>query len=201
MGFKIRFITLFISVLWFLTTSTHATLTGATCQDTKLVTGNGTQNPDGTCVITQLGEIPTKNNMISTLILSPQNGQTITANQPFNVTTKTTGLNTGFFADAAKQYYTLSQSLGENGLINGHIHITIQLISGNNPPDPQLTAFFKGINDKADGSGNLAVQVPNGIPPGQYRICTMVSSESHQCVLMPVAVRGSQDDCIRIESK
>ncbi|CAG8600790.1 7193_t:CDS:1, partial [Cetraspora pellucida] len=198
MDFKIRFITLFISVLWFLTTSTHAALNGATCQGTKLQPANGTQNPNGDCVSTQMGEVPTKKNMISTLILEPQNGQNIPANQAFTVTTKTIGLNTGFFSDPATQYYTLAQSLGGNGMINGHSHITIQPLNGNNVPDPQLFAFFKGLNDKADGSGNLAVQVTNGLPPGQYRICTMVASASHQPPLMPVAQRGSQDDCIRI---
>ncbi|KAH6572497.1 hypothetical protein BASA62_003324 [Batrachochytrium salamandrivorans] len=63
--------------------------------------------------------------------------------------------------------------------------------------------FFKGINDRhTDGkqgrllsatilAGQLTIN-------GNYRICSITGSDSHQPVIMPVAQRGSQDDCIRV---
>ncbi|CAG8661020.1 16934_t:CDS:1, partial [Racocetra fulgida] len=136
--------------------------------------------------------------MVSTVITNPQNGANIGENQAFTVTARVSNLNTGFFSDPAKQYYVKSQSLGNNGQINGHSHITIQQLNGNNPPDPNVFAFFKGLNDPANGNGDLSVNVEKGLPAGNYRICTMASSESHQPVIMPVAQRGAQDDCIRV---
>ncbi|CAG8787946.1 3858_t:CDS:1, partial [Gigaspora rosea] len=169
------------------------------CKGSNLKPADGTQNPNGDCVSTAIGELPTKNNMVSTIIKSPDNGQTLQENTPFTVVTQTNNLNAGFFSDPATQYYVKAQSLGNNGKINGHSHITIQQIDGQTPPDPTKFAFFKGLNNGTDNNGDLTVDVANGLPAGNYRICTMVSSESHQCVTMPVAQRGAQDDCIRIK--
>jgi len=47
------------------------------------------------------------------------------------------------------------------------------------------------------GQGGLTAAVAGGLPAGSYRLCTMTSSSNHQPVLMPVAQRGAQDDCIR----
>jgi hypothetical protein len=59
--------------------------------------------------------------------------------------------------------------------------------------------FFKGLNDPAV-DGTLSVVIPAGtLPVGLLRICSISGSESHQPVVMPVAQRGSQDDCIRVE--
>ncbi|CAG8453192.1 11203_t:CDS:2 [Scutellospora calospora] len=147
-----------------------------------------------------MGEVPTVKNMVSSLIVSPTNGQTINENQAFDVKAATNNLITGFFSDPKTQYYTNPQTLGANGQIQGHSHITIQQLNGNTPPDPQLFAFFQGLNN-ASVNGILAVTVAKGLPAGNYRICTMTSSLSHQPLIMPVAQRGSQDDCIRINVK
>ncbi len=55
--------------------------------------------------------------------------------------------------------------------------------------------FFKGINDAGNGKGLLQATVAGGLPAGNYRVCTLTSSSNHQPVIMPVAQRGSQDDC------
>lgn len=36
-----------------------------------------------------------------------------------------------------------------------------------------------------------------GLPAGNFRVCTLTSSSNHQAVIMPVAQRGSQDDCTK----
>nr|CAG8611831.1 14792_t:CDS:2 [Entrophospora candida] len=89
------------------------------------------------------------------------------------------------------KYYAEPQQL-KNGVIKGHSHITIQKLDGNNLPDAKDFTFFKGLY-QPDKNGILSVRV-KGLSPGDYRICTLVSSFFHQPVIMPVAKHGSQDD-------
>jgi len=173
------------------------------CNKSKIpLKGNGTQDktpgPGGrTCVTTQLGEIPDVTNMPSTLIVSPQNGAVIPANKPFNIAVKITGIETGNFDNPDNQYYSFAQQLNREGQIKGHSHVTIQSLNGNSPPNPQVFDFFKGLNNPAQ-NGILSVAVTAGLSTkGQKRLCTMSSSFAHTPVIMPVAQRGSQDDCIR----
>ncbi|CAH1764609.1 22540_t:CDS:2 [Entrophospora sp. SA101] len=161
----------------------------------KIKATNGKQVRQGSCSQTIQGEIPSVDNMPSTLIIEPMNGQTIKAHQSFRIRTKTSNLITGFFTDPNKQYYVKPQQL-KNGMIKGHSHITIQKLDGNNLPDARDVAFFKGL-DQPDDNGILSVKA-KGLSPGDYRICTIVSSFSHQPVIMPIAKRGSQDDYSKV---
>ena len=169
------------------------------CLKSKFTPGDGTQLKQPSCVSLNIGEIPAVGNMVTALLVQPPNNSKIPANKPFNVTAAVQGLTTGFFSDAAQDYYQIPQTLDGKGLIQGHSHITIQQLTSNTaPPNPQVFAFFKGLNEPAV-NGLLTVAVDKGLPnKGLYRICTMNSSNSHQPVVMPVAQRGSQDDCIRV---
>ncbi|CAG8510097.1 38358_t:CDS:1 [Gigaspora margarita] len=165
---------------------------------------NGLQNRNGSCSDTVQGEIPDVDHMVSSLIVEPENGDTLEANKNFTVKISTINLVTGFFDDPATQYYTFPQVVDDKtGNIFGHSHVTIQLLkSFNVAPDPKIFAFFKGLNDpEVDGlfSQVIGSATNNGLPPGLYRICTMVASFAHQPTIMPVAQRGAQDDCIRIK--
>ncbi|GBB96008.1 hypothetical protein RclHR1_02660029 [Rhizophagus clarus] len=172
------------------------------CKKSKKQLFNGTQNPNGECVTTVLGEIPSKEKMTSTVILFPNENTVLKANTAFTVKTKTNFLTTGFFDDPAKQYYLFPQTLDNNGVIQGHSHVTIQQIQNPNEPlDAQVFAFFKGLNDPAANGNELDVQVDKGLPAGNYRVCTMVASFAHQPTLMPIAQRGAQDDCRRFTVK
>jgi len=167
------------------------------CQDSGLTAHNGSQIAK-TCVSLEIGELPSKDNMVSCLIVRPFNEQRIKRNTNFTVNIKIANLATGFFSDPAVDYYQIQQTLDGNGVIQGHSHVTIQKLNGGNIPDPKVFSFFKGLNDAAV-NGVLSVVVTNGLPEtGKYRICTMNSGNSHQPVVMPVAQRGAQDDCIRI---
>jgi len=167
------------------------------CKISKKTLFNGTQNPNGECVTTVMGEIPDVNHMTTTTILFPQDGQNIKANTAFTVKVLVGGLTTGFFDDPAAQYYSFPQTLDNGGNIQGHSHVTIQQIANANALlDPRVFAFFKGLNDKAV-NGVLSTPVDKGLPAGKYRICTMSASFAHQPVLMPIAQRGAQDDCTR----
>jgi len=172
----------------------------AFCKKSRFFAANGSQIRDKkTCVSLEIGEIPDVNHMVSALIIEPRNNQRIKRNKNFTVTMKVDNLLAGFFSDAANDYYQIPQTLNKNGKIQGHSHITIQQLDGNTVPDPTVFAFFKGLNDPLTNGNELSVVVANGLAkPGLYRICTMNAANSHQPVVMPVAQRGAQDDCIRI---
>ncbi|KAI9218581.1 hypothetical protein BC828DRAFT_399500 [Blastocladiella britannica] len=139
--------------------------------------------------------------MVSSIILSPASGATIKASSDVTVAVRTQGMNLGFFEDPNTRYYTSPQTLDKQGNIEGHQHVTVQALgNAQAPPNPQTQAlaFFKGL-DQATNNGILSVTIPAGtLKPGLTRICTMTGTRGHQAVLMPVARRGAQDDCIRV---
>jgi hypothetical protein len=148
-----------------------------------------------------MGDIPAKTAMISTVITNPQQGGAeIPSDTTFNITLQVSNLVAGSFTNADATYYAAPQFLS-GGKVVGHTHVTVQDLGANlnptQPLDPTQFSFFKGINDAGDGKGGLSAEVTGGLPAGNYRVCTLTSASNHQPVLMPVAQRGSQDDCTK----
>jgi transcription initiation factor TFIID subunit 15 len=147
-----------------------------------------------------MGDIPASSNMISAVFISPKNGDEILPLKEIDFSVKIANLQAGTFTNPDVTYYAAPQSLN-GGKVVGHTHVTVQDLGGNenpgNPPDAETFAFFKGINDAGDGQGTLTAKLAKGLPEGIYRVCSMTSSSNHQPVLMPVAQRGAQDDCVR----
>ncbi|KAG9231765.1 hypothetical protein BJ875DRAFT_344141, partial [Amylocarpus encephaloides] len=170
------------------------------CQGQKVT--DGKQVTDGSCNGIPMGKIPAVANMISAMITFPQPGDTVTADQTFNISIQTSHLDAGFFVNPTTNYYTAPQDLNQEGDIIGHCHVTVQSIGSlrsTTPPDPSKFAFFKGIDDAGNGQGLLQAVVSKGLPTGVYRVCTMIAARNHQPVSMPVAQRGAQDDCTKFE--
>jgi hypothetical protein len=148
-----------------------------------------------------MGDIPAKTNMISSVILNPPTGgQAIASDTTFNITVQVANLVAGSFTNADATYYAAPQALSGGNVI-GHTHVTVQDLGKDlNPTEPldaTQFAFFKGINDAGNGKGLLSAEVTGGLPAGNYRVCTLTSASNHQPVIMPVAQRGSQDDCTK----
>jgi len=147
-----------------------------------------------------MGDIPAKTNMVSSIITFPQTGSQIPSDTSFTITVQMANIVAGSFTDADATYYAGPQFL-QNGVIVGHTHVTVQDLGKSlNPtvaPDATQFAFFKGINDAGNGQGLLSANVTGGLPAGNYRVCTMASASNHQPVLMPVAQRGTPDDCTK----
>lgn len=148
-----------------------------------------------------MGKIPAKTKMISAVFTNPKNNDNVAANKDFTISVQMQNLAAGTFTNAARTYYAAPQDLSSSGTIIGHTHVTVQ-DTGNSlnpatPLDPTQFAFFKGINDDGNGNGLLSATVTGGLPAGNYRVCSMTSAANHQPVLMPVAQRGAQDDCVR----
>jgi hypothetical protein len=148
-----------------------------------------------------MGDIPAKTSMVSSIITNPQQGGAeIPSDTTFNITVQTANLVAGSFTNADATYYAAPQFLS-GGKVVGHTHVTVQDLGSNLNPTSALDAtqfaFFKGINDAGNGQGLLTAVVTGGLPAGNYRVCTMASASNHQPVLMPVAQRGSPDDCTK----
>ncbi|KAK1993076.1 hypothetical protein LX36DRAFT_616523, partial [Colletotrichum falcatum] len=167
----------------------------------KTVT-NGQQLAGGSCNGIPMGMIPSQDNMVSAIITNPGPGERLPAGVSFNVTIQTAHLRAGLFSNPTTNYYTTPQELDLAGDVYGHCHISIQDIGSmttKTVPDAKKFAFFAGIDDAGDGQGLLTATVNGGLPPGVYRVCTMMSATTHQPVLMPMGQRGPQDDCTKFE--
>jgi hypothetical protein len=149
-----------------------------------------------------MGDIPAKTNMVSSTIIFPptQAGAAVQSDTTFNITVQMANIKAGYFTNADATYYAAPQFL-QGGNIVGHTHVTVQDMGKSLNPTQALDAtqfaFFKGINDAGNGQGLLQAVVTGGLPAGNYRVCTMASASNHQPVLMPVAQRGTADDCTK----
>jgi len=160
---------------------------------------NGIQVQAGSCNPTPMGDIPSVDNMPSAKFNSPKNFDTIPANTPFDIALQVNNLNTGTFVDPAKDYFAAPQQL-VGGVIKGHSHVTVQLMTSldsTDPLDPKVFAFFKGLNEPANNNV-LTTTVTNGLPPGVYRISSVNAAANHQEVVGPIAQRGSFNDAVYI---
>ncbi|GGP92516.1 hypothetical protein [Streptomyces melanogenes] len=177
--------------------------TAATTPTTNPRNGQVTCVRGEVCVQSVTGVIPDSDHMVSTVIRYPKDGDILEKDTPFTVHTKSVNLATGAADGDPDVPDTISlQTLDNNGIVQGHSHVSIQRIEDpNQPPNPLTVLFFKELADPADGSGELTTLVDKGLPPGNYRACTMVGSFGHQPVLMPVVRRGAQDDCTRFSVK
>lgn len=148
-----------------------------------------------------MGDIPAKTAMVSSVITFPTTGgKDIASDTTFNISVQMSNLVAGSFTNADATYFAAPQFL-QGGQVVGHTHVTVQdLGSSLNPTtalDATQFAFFKGINDAGNGKGLLQAVVTGGLPAGNYRVCTMASASNHQPVIMPVAQRGTADDCTK----
>ncbi|KAE8453251.1 hypothetical protein EG329_011318 [Mollisiaceae sp. DMI_Dod_QoI] len=162
---------------------------------------NGLQITTGSCNGIPMGDLPAKTAMVSSVITFPLPGSaSIESDTTFNITVQMSNLVAGSFTNADATYFSAPQFLS-GGQVVGHTHVTVQDMGASLNPkialDPTQFAFFKGINDAGNGKGLLSATVTGGLPAGNYRVCTMASASNHQPVIMPVAQRGTADDCTK----
>ena len=155
------------------------------------------------CSSTPQGLIPDVKKMVSTFITSPPSGSTVNAAQGFQVKFQTINFNNGFAVDGLNQYLMAPQTLDpQNGFIQGSLQLVAQhLPSRDQAPSANSMDFFAIVVEPSDGKKDFTIDItPNSLKQkGTYRICIMAGAASFQPVVMPVAQRGSQDDCIRVK--
>ncbi|KAJ7226093.1 hypothetical protein GGX14DRAFT_642831, partial [Mycena pura] len=160
---------------------------------------NGLQITTGSCNPIPIGQIPSVDAMPSCKFQNPPNLATIAPNTAFNVVLLQKNMQLGVFTNAQKTYFGNPQALDGNGQIIGHQHIVIEAIDSITtvtPTDPKTFIFFKGVDDKVDGADTITVPVTAGLPAGVYRMGTIVSSQTHQPAIVPIAQHGMLDDVV-----
>jgi hypothetical protein len=161
---------------------------------------NGKQIQTGSCNPAPMGSIPSTKNMPSAKFQFPKNGQTIAANKEFTISMAIQGMETGNFVNAQTNYFSAPQQLNAQGQIVGHSHVVVEQLSAidqTTPTNPNVFAFFKGLNAAAQG-GVLTADVTAGLPPGVYRLASINTAANHQPALVPIAQHGTLDDAVYV---
>jgi len=159
---------------------------------------NGKQIATGSCNPAPMGSIPSSSKMPSAKFTNPKNGDTIPANTAFTITMAISNLQTGNFVNAKENYFSAPQQLNGAGEIVGHSHVVVETLDAldqTTPTNPTKFAFFKGLDNAAQG-GILSASVAAGLPAGAYRLCSINTAANHQPALVPIAQHGSLDDCV-----
>jgi hypothetical protein len=157
---------------------------------------NGQQIKTGSCNPAPMGSIPSVNDMPSAKFVVPANGDTLPANTAFTITMAIANMETGNFVNADENYFAAPQQLNGQGQIIGHSHVVVESLTSlgqTTPTNPQVFAFFKGLNAAAV-NGQLTADVTAGLPAGFYKVSSINTAANHQPVLVPVAQHGSLDD-------
>ncbi|KAJ3053080.1 hypothetical protein HK097_005114 [Rhizophlyctis rosea] len=161
---------------------------------------NGRQLDDGSCNPLPMGDLPSINNMVSSIIIYPAPGDVVRAYKNFTVTLRTANLAGASANNDKTNNFGSPQHLDENGYVVGHTHVTVQYMGPDlkpqRPLDTKKFAFFLALNTEFHKDGSAEVEV-QGLKPGGYRVCTMATQAGHQPVVMPVADRGHVDDCTK----
>ncbi|KAJ7171751.1 hypothetical protein C8R43DRAFT_874726 [Mycena crocata] len=162
---------------------------------------NGLQTTTGSCNPIPIGQIPGTNAIPSAKFQSPTNGDTIAADKAFTITLAAKNIQLGTFTNAQKTYFANPQTLNGQGQIIGHTHVVIEAIDSlgsTKVTDPTKFFFFKGVDAPANGQGQVTVDVTTGVPAGTYRMGTIMSSATHQPVIVPIAQHGLCDDVVYV---
>ncbi|KAG5654287.1 hypothetical protein H0H81_005136 [Sphagnurus paluster] len=171
------------------------------CKNINLPITNGAQVASGSCNPAPMGVIPSTKNMPSSKFVFPTNGVTIPPETSFTIQMAIRNMETGNFVNAQQNYFSAPQQLNDQGIIRGHSHVVIELLTSLDqivPTDPNVFAFFKGLNGQANGDGILTADVERGLPAGVYKLSSINSASNHQPVLAPVAQHGSLDDAVYV---
>lgn len=102
--------------------------------------------------------------------------------------------------NADENYFAAPQQLNSAGQIIGHSHVVVEKldsITQATPTNPEIFAFFKGLNAAAV-NGLLTADVTNGLPAGAYKLSSINAAANHQPVLVPIAQHGALDDAIYV---
>ncbi|CAE6442952.1 unnamed protein product [Rhizoctonia solani] len=145
---------------------------------------NGQQVKGGSCNGVPMGRIIGSNKMPSAKFVNPKNGDTVQANTAFTIQMAISNMVTGNFVNPTSNYYSAPQQVDGSGTVIGHSHVTVELLNSldqTTVTDPQKFAFFKGLNNAAQG-GILTADVTAGLPAGAYRMCSINSAANHRAL-------------------
>jgi len=168
------------------------------CLDINLPITNGEQVIGGSCNPIPMGVIVAKANMPSSKFQNPKNGDVIAPNTEFTIEMAVSKMQTGNFVNPQVKYFAAPQQVNGQGIIIAHSHVVVEKISSLDSTevlDPNVFAFFKGLNGQAQ-NGVLSATVTGGLPEGTYRLSSINTDANHTPILVAVAQHGSLDDVV-----
>ncbi|KAJ7073770.1 hypothetical protein C8F01DRAFT_1098279 [Mycena amicta] len=143
---------------------------------------NGKQISAGSCNAAPMGEVPTTSNLPSV--------RSSRQMRLFSLSIAVNNLHTGVFTNPNETFLAAPQQLDASGF-----EIDVNSTA---PMDPRDFAFFTLVSDAADDFGDIAQNIPGGLPEGYYRVTATTRASNHQPVLPPLAQTGSMDDVVYI---
>ena len=154
------------------------------------------QNKKSTCITTVMGYIPAVDRMPFALIKSPLDGDSFSSSRGnFKVELDVHNLEL-VPVDTIQSLFSGPQSLNEKGHLKGSIGLSVQYLGMNlnqiEIPDAENYDYFT-----PKGSDLTQFEITGLTKVGIYRVCTLMSAPTFQSLALPVAKRGSQNDCIR----
>jgi hypothetical protein len=168
------------------------------CLTQKTTITNGLQTKTGSCNPTIMGRILATDKLVSSKFTFPKNNGNIDANKDFTITMAIKNMVTGNFVNPQTNYFSAPCQVDGSGTVIGHSHVVVEKLSAldqTTVTDPNVFAFFKGLNAAAQG-GVLSATVTGGLPAGAYRLSSINTCANHQPVLGAVAQHGSFDDMV-----
>ena len=165
---------------------------------------NGLQIATGSCNPAPQGVLAGVANMPSSKFIHPTNFGAIQANTTFEISMAIKHLQTGFFVNPDTNYSAAPQQVNDDGDIIGHTHFVVQQLDSFTSTaalDPNVFAFFKGINTAADENGIVAVNLTGGLPEGIYKVSSVNAGANHMPVLVNVEQHGTLDDQVYVSCR
>lgn len=171
-------------------------------QQTSLT--NGLQTKTGSCNPTIMGRVVATTNLPSAKFSFPQNGGTIKASETFTISVRVLSIkdfpllalpcfsiqmniahmDTGNFVNANTNFFAAPCQVNAAGDVIGHSHVVVEALpslTDTTPTNPNVFAFFKGLNAAAV-NGALTAEVTGGLAPGAYRLASINTCANHQPV-------------------
>ncbi|KAF9479583.1 hypothetical protein BDN70DRAFT_686268 [Pholiota conissans] len=164
------------------------------CVDSTLT--NGKPSQQSTCNSAPMGHIPSRQNIPSTRIRGPRNGDVFLENMSISVTLATNNLATGNAVNPDTNYLAAPQQLDSNGLVLGHYHLIVDALESfgqASPTDPTKPIFSAEL-----GTPTQSLSTTISLPIGFYRISAIAHAANHQPVIPPIDQHGSLNDVVYI---
>jgi hypothetical protein len=126
-------------------------------------------------------------------------GSRLAAEEPFTIQLRIEGMETGFRVNPITNYLAAPQQLTLRDGIRGNAAIVVEQVSSFNqsePTEPRRFAFFSAVG--LGSNGVSTADLDTGLPPGAYRLSSILRSENYQPILVSRAERGSFEDIVYV---
>jgi hypothetical protein len=148
-----------------------------------------------------MGVLPSSDMIPSSKFIFPKHEEIISAARPFTIQLSVRNFDSSSRANPDEKFLSAPQTLNATtGAIMGHIAIVIEQIGALDsvgPTDPTKFAFFRNTAPST-AQDQMVVDVEDGLPPGVYRLTSMLRTTNSAPVLSPIEAHGSSNDIVYV---